>query len=299
MGYQLEIRHLRYFLAVAEELHFGRAANRLFISQPGLSRQIKQLESNLGVQLFERNNKKVALTKAGGYLKTEASLMIENLNNVLEHVKMLHEGEEGTLNISYVGSAMQNLIPRLLVRFRDLYPNIHFNLKEIENAKQIEGLLSHKIDVGFVRLNQVPDDLMVRPVWKENFCIVVPADHPINSSNFHSLLQFEKDPFILFEKGYSPVYFERVMSIFEHAGFSPIISHSTVHANTIFRLVEQNFGVSIIPTSLQLGYQLNVRFIELNDIPQQAVLSIVWNKKNRNPILQKMLSLVEEEERVN
>ena len=117
MSYQIELRHLRYFLAVAEELHFRKAAEKLFISQPGLSRQIKLIEEELGVILFERHNRKVVLTKVGAYLKGEFELQLKTLSHTLENAKLLHDGKKGALKIGYVGSAMQDVIPNLLISF--------------------------------------------------------------------------------------------------------------------------------------------------------------------------------------
>ena len=292
MLHQIELRHIKYFLAVAEDLHFRKAAERLYISQPGLSRQIKQMEDDLGVQLFERNNRKVALTAAGTYLKQELTIVTKNLEEVLQHAKLLEEGKEGSVKLGYVGSAMQNVIPELLIKFRETHPTIRFSLTEMDNTGQVKALLNKDIDVGFVRLNQVPEGLELRPVLNDTFTLVLPANHPVDAANFGSLAQLKNEDFILFEKNYSPVYYERVLSVFEHAGFSPKVSHYTVHANTIFRLVENHFGVSIIPTSLKEGYNMNVKFIELTDIPIRAVLSVVWNKKNRNPTLGKILELL-------
>ena len=118
MSYQIEIRHIRYFLAVAEELHFRKAAERLFISQPGLSRQVKAFEEGLGVILFERHTRKVVLTKVGEYLKIEFSLQLKTLSHTFENAKMLHHGKKGVLKIGYVGSAMQDVIPDLLLRLK-------------------------------------------------------------------------------------------------------------------------------------------------------------------------------------
>ena len=288
----VELRHLRYFLAVAEELHFHKAAERLNISQPGLSRQIRQLEENMGVQLFERNNRQVALTTAGQYLKQEVVLSLKNLEETFQHAQLMEQGQEGKIRLGYVGSAMQNVIPELLIKFRENHPTIHFNLSEMDNAQQVKALLNKEIDVGFVRLNQVPQDLQLHPVLNDTFSLVLPQNHPLDATNFESLKQLAKEPFILFEKTFSPVYFERVMSVFEHAGFTPLVTHYTVHANTIFRLVENHFGISIIPTSLKEGYAMRVKFIELTDIPARAVLSVAWNTKNRNPVLEKMLGLL-------
>jgi len=288
----IEMRHLRYFMTVAEELHFRKAAERLYISQPGLSRQIRQMEEDLGVQLFERNNRKVLLTPAGQYLKQEVSVLLKNLEEAFEHTQLMEKGQEGSIKLGYVGSAMQNVIPELLIKFREEHPTILFNLAEMDNARQVQALLNKEIDIGFVRLNQVPEDLQLHPVLSDTFSLVLPQNHPLDARNFHSLAQLKQASFILFEKNFSPVYFERVMSVFEQASFTPNVTHYTVHANTIFRLVENQFGVAIVPTSLKEGYDMRVKFIELTDIPARTVLSTVWNTKNRNPVLEKMLELV-------
>ena len=221
MGYQTEIRHFRYFLAVAEELHFKKAAEKLFISQPGLSRQIRQMEEQLGYQLFERSNKRVSLTPAGAYLKQELAISLKSIDNILTHAKLLSEGKEGKIKMAYVGSAMQNVVPELLIKIDKQYKNIYFGLEEMNNYKQVDALLSQTIDIGFVRLNQVPADLNIQPIWKETFSVVLPEAHAINSKNFKEVAQLAQEPFIFFEKSYSPLYHTRVMSIFEDAGFSP------------------------------------------------------------------------------
>ena len=292
MGNHIELRHLRYFLAVAEELHFRKAAERLFISQPGLSRQIKQMEEDLGLKLFIRDNKKVVLTEAGIYLKHEAALLLKNLDHSIKHAQLLQSGEEGKITIAYVGSAMQGVIPNLLLKCRAEYPNLKFHLKEMDNDNQVKLAMSKDIDLGFVRLQQSHSSLQLQPVLNDTFSVVLPINHPVSESNFTSLKQLEHDAFILFDEAYSPSYYERVMSIFEDAKFSPKVSHHTVHANTIFRLVENHFGVAIIPSSLKDGYALDVKFIELKGIKQKAVLSAMWHKNNRNPILQKVLELL-------
>ncbi|WGH75273.1 LysR family transcriptional regulator [Tenacibaculum tangerinum] len=292
MSYQLELRHLRYFLAVAEELHFRKAAERLFISQPGLSRQIKQMEADLEIQLFERHNRKVILTPAGVYLKDELTRNLKNLDTIFQHAKLLQEGKRGKLEFGYVGSAMQEIIPKLLVAFKKTHANVQFGLKEMDNQKQIENLLHQKIDVGFVRLDSVPRGLNIQPILKENFCLVLPKDHPINASNFKNLNQLKNEPFILFDPSYSPSYHEKVMQIFTDSGFTPIISHLTIHAASIYKLVENNFGLSIVPKSLQQGYDMNVQFIELTDIKQHTTLSVVWNTHNRNPLLNTLINTI-------
>jgi DNA-binding transcriptional LysR family regulator len=292
MSNQIEHRHLRYFLAVAEELHFRKAAEKLFISQPGLSRQIKQMEQDLGVTLFERNNRRVALTKTGDYLQKELQINLKNLEDILAHSKLIHHGKEGHLTFGFVGSAMLQIIPAILKQFNSKFPKVMFKLEEMDNQKQIEGLLSQEIDVGFVRLERVPRSLEIHTVLKETFCLVLPKNHPVNKRNFKNLSQFKDSPFILFDPEYSASYYEKVMQIFDGCGFAPIISHNTIHASSIYKLVENNLGVSIVPKSLQFGYDMNVKFIELDAIPQRAFLSIAWSKNNRNPMLQNILQLI-------
>lgn len=292
MSYQIELRHMRYFLAVAEELHFRKAAEKLFISQPGLSRQIKMIEEELGVVLFERHNRKVVLTNVGAYLKTEFTQQLKTINNTLENAKLLKDGKKGELKIGYVGSAMQDVIPNLLINFENKNPNILFNLKEIDNQKQIEDLLSLSLDIGFVRLERAPRTLEIKTILNENFCLVLPKNHEVNSDNFKSLAQFKTASFILFDSKYSASYYERVMQIFDDCGFSPLISHNTIHSSSIFKLVENNFGVSLIPKSLAQKRGYKIKFIELDKIPQKTKLSIIWNKKNGNPILKDFLKLL-------
>ena len=292
MGYQIELRHLTYFLAVAEELHFRRAADRLFISQPGLSRQIKQMENELGITLFERTNKKVILTKAGKYLKDEVTILLKNLNENLNHAQLIHEGMEGQISFGYVGSAMQNVIPQLLLKIKEDHPKVHYSLREMENPDQIDALIQKEIDLAFVRLDKVPKGLEIRPVFEDTFSLVLPKNHPINKDNFRNLKDVKEEAFILFDQSYSPAYYEQVMQIFKYSGFHPIISHHTVHASTIFRLVENNLGISIVPSSLGLGYDMDVKLIELDRIKQKTVLSAAWNTSNRNPILEKILSKI-------
>ena len=292
MSYQIELRHIKYFLAVAEELHFRNAAERLFISQPGLSRQIKALELELGVILFERHTRKVVLTKVGEYLKVSFALQLKTLSHTLDNAKMLHDGKKGALKIGYVGSAMQEVIPNLLLRFEKDNSNILFNLKEIDNQKQIEDLLSFSIDIGFVRLERVANSLEIKIILKENFCLVLPQKHPINQNNFKNLTQFKNESFILFDAAYSSSYYEKVMQIFDNCGFTPLISHNTIHSSSIYKLVENNFGISIVPKSLTQKSGHKIKFIELDMIPQKTTLSVIWNKKNTNPILMDVLNLL-------
>lgn len=287
---ELEWRHLRYFVAVATELNFRKAAESLYISQPGLSRQIKQLEDVLGVALFERSTRKVTLTAAGSYLKTEVGFIGNHMESVVQQLKQIAQGNLGELRIGFLGSAMQNIIPELLLKLQELHPGIQTALTEMSNRAQLDQLLHDKLDLGFVRMARVPADLEMRPVFEDTFSLVVPKGQ--GRKPFKTLNQFQDTGFILFAQEYSPYYYDTVMSICENAGFTPKVAHKSVHAQTIFTLVANGMGVAIVPTSFQEGFKLNVDFIPLNQLPQRAVLSAVWKKSNRSPVLKHGLELL-------
>ena len=292
MSYQIELRHLSYFLAVAEELHYRKAAEKLFISQPGLSTQIKQMESILDVKLFERDKKKVSLTAGGVFLKSEVEFIMNHLNQTKRHLKLIDKGYLGEIRIGFLGSAMQKVIPELLLNLKDKSPKVNASLEEISNHAQVNALLKDKLDIGFVRLARVPKGLQIRPVYEDTFSLVVPTNFHITTSNFKGMHELAENDFILFSQDYSSLYYDTVMSICENAGFTPKVSHKSVHALTIFKLVENNLGVAIVPTVLQYGFQMNVKFIELKKIKQKAVLSVAWKADNRNPVLQQCLNLL-------
>lgn len=288
----MELRHLSYFQAVAEELNYRKAAGRLFISQPGLSRQIKQLEEMLGVRLFERDKKHVSLTAAGVYLKGEVDFVINHLESTRNQLKLIDSGKVGELRIGFLGSASNRVLPDLLSKINTEEPLISTSLEELSNSVQVEMIQKDKLDLGFVRLASVPEDLEMKPVLRDTFSLVVPENHPISTMQFRSVSQFQEESFILFSSDYSSYYFEQILSICRDSGFSPRIRHKSVHALTIFRLVENGLGVAIVPSSLKEGYDLKVRFMEIPGIPQFTELSVIWKPENRNPALAKVLSLI-------
>jgi DNA-binding transcriptional LysR family regulator len=288
----MELRHLSYFKAVAEELNFRKAAERLFISQPGLSRQIKQLEELLEVKLFERDQKHVELTVAGNYLKGEVDFVLNHLQMTKSQLKLIASGKIGELRIGFLGSASNQVLPDLLSKLNSQQPLISTSLEELSNAVQVEMIEKDKLDLGFVRLASVPSDLEMKVVLRDSFSLVVPKDHPIQDKDFTSVNQFQDEAFVLFSSEYSNLYYEQIIGICRDAGFSPKIRHKSVHALTIFKLVENGMGVAIVPTSLREGYELNVRFMQVPNIPQFTELSAIWKAENRNPALKQVLPLI-------
>lgn len=285
MSNQIELRHLRYFMALTDTLNFHKASDQLHISQPGLSRQIQQLEFHLGTPLFIRNRREVRLTEAGKHLREQLIPPLNRLENIFEQTRRIGEGETGEIRIGFLGSAMQEVIPQLLLDLRKSFPGIHTSLEELSNRSQVKALMEERLDLGFVRLADLPEELEPIPVVQETFSLVVPENHLVKQDSFRSIKQFKEEAFILFSPAYSPEYYQTVMSICEDAGFRPTVSHKSVHAHTIFKLVANGLGVAIVPTSLQFGFQLDIRFLELQNIRQRAVLNAVWKKGYRNKAL--------------
>ena len=294
MSNQIELRQLQSFLVLARELHFRNAAEKLFISQPGLSKQIQQLEHHLGVKLLERDRRNVRLTKSGAYLSQQIEYLNGFLSQTFTHLKNLDNGLEGELKIGFVGSAMQKVIPELIKKCNQKYPELHFVLDEMSNQAQIEAIEKYQIDLGFVRLNSAPPSIQLHPIFEEHFTLVLPKGHSINATNFKSIQQFEKESFILFSSDYSSTYYNNIMSIFTDAGFEPKVSHKSIHANTIFRLVESGLGIAIVPQSLTYGATkaIGIQTIELTTIRQKALLSIAWKKERYAPALDKVLGFL-------
>lgn len=283
MTYQIELRHLHYFRVLAEELHFRRAAERLFISQPGLTRQIKQMEEIYNTSLFERGKRSVKLTQAGEFLKQEVDLIFNQLANIHTQVEKIGEGKITNLKLGFIGSAVQTILPELLAKFKSQQPLIDVTLNELSNEIQMDMLLKNELDFGFVRMESYPLNIATLPILTENFALVVPRSHPLSNKKKINLLEFKEESFILFSKQYSASYYELVMSIFRDHQFEPKVALRTVNALSIFNLVSQGLGIAIVPSSLKKGYNADVDFIELTHIPQRTTLYLAWNKENRNP----------------
>ncbi|RAJ31122.1 LysR family transcriptional regulator [Pedobacter cryoconitis] len=289
---QIELRHLNYFKLLAEELHYRKAAEKLFISQSALSQQIKQLEQYLGHSLFDRNNKRVVLNEAGKLFYKDAVQVIQKMQIAVNNVQLLQKGNTGQLGISFVASAMQSILPVLLKQFNSDCPNIEFHLEELTNKEQLLALEKGDIDLGFMRSNQVGQDMMIKSVYKETFTLVLPADHPMSASVFKHIGELKDEYFILFPNDQSQLYYQQIINLCADQGFTPKLSHRSIHAPTIFKLVENGMGLSIIPTSLATSGNPGVKFIELKNIPQQTELYAVWKKTNDNPALPYLLEML-------
>jgi DNA-binding transcriptional LysR family regulator len=289
----MKLRHLRYFLAVAEELHFGRAATRLAIKQPPLSRQIQSLESSLGVQLFDRTKRHVKLTSSGRYLKEAASKLLMQADQIQNTIGLMQEGKAGFVSIGYVGSAMHSILPALLRDLQECYPGIYPELCELGNDEQVRGLKSGEIDIGFVRTPISAEGLATRVMLNETFSLILPLDHRLASSSTIDLRALSDEPFIGFGRGCAPGMDDQILHICNDVGFSPRIIHSTTQLNTLLRLVESGLGYSIVPSSVRAGYALRLKFVDLVDVPQRAQLSAIYCPERISNTAQTFIDLAE------
>lgn len=212
----IELRHLRYFIAVAEELHFGRAAERLRISQPPLSQQIQILEEKIGARLLARNNRNVSLTQAGALFLKESYQILAQVNSASEKAARLHRGESGELTIGFTSSApFISTVSKNLRTFRQLHPQVHIKMQEVNTKQQIEPLLDGRLDIGVMRNTRLPDALQYRLLLREPLVAVVHEDHPLaelphGSIKFSSLAE---QPFVFFSREVGTALYDEILTL--------------------------------------------------------------------------------------
>jgi len=283
----MELRHLLYFKTVAEELHFTKAATRLFISQPPLSRQIKELEEELQVQLFLRNNKQVTLTHAGKYFKIEVDALFARLEESKEVARKIHEGVSGELKIGYISSVYQSHLAEILKSMQKEFPYLKTSLFEVPTLTQIKELEEGRLDVGILRAPVLSGKLKVESLFFDPFVVVIPLTDQefLTEQAFADFLK--KSPFIFFNKDFAPQYNQKLLEICQRMGFTPDITHEANNVHSILQLVEAGLGVSILPASLKKQYaQLKVSFITLNDIPVNTEVVLAYKESGENPALE-------------
>ncbi|KXX67445.1 LysR family transcriptional regulator [Flammeovirga sp. SJP92] len=248
----MEIRHLKYFLAVAEELNFTKASERLCISQPPLSRQIKELEDELGAKLFERSNKKVTLTEAGKYFKEEVTKQLQGLESITLKTKKIAENVSGEYRIGYISSTFSAQIAKLVQFLTQQYPFLKIKLYEVSTAKQILALEQHKLDLGIIRAPLVSTKISSKLWFKDQYSLVF--NHEL-LGQVKKLAEVKDKVFVFFNKEYAPVYYHSLVEICSQYGFIPNVVHESNNINSIIQLVRNGLGVSIVPSSLKHNHQ--------------------------------------------
>jgi len=248
MNQDIELRHLRYFLAVAETLHFSRAAERLGIAQPPLSQQIKRLEQILGHRLFDRTTRGVKLTLAGQLLAERARSTIEKVHDDLAQVRRLGRGEEGTLTVGFSGSVMFTELPAAIENYRRRYPKVELRLRELVTAAQIAALLDGTLDLAFLRDGDPTEGIQIATLLKERYIAVLPQAHPLARKRLLHVKHLQHEPFIFFGRRMGPLAFDRTVACCEKSGFRPNIVQEAPQWPTLVRLVAAGLGVSLAPS---------------------------------------------------
>ncbi|MBP2858325.1 LysR substrate-binding domain-containing protein [Dickeya oryzae] len=272
----IELRHLRYFIAVAEELHFGRAAERLHISQPPLSQQIQALEEQIGAQLLERNNRNVRLTQAGELFLKEAWAIISQVNQAAERAARIQRGEIGELNIGFTSSApFVKQVSRSLLQFRQRYPEVHIQMMEINTKQQIAPLLDGKLDLGVMRNNPLPDMLRHQLLLHEPMVAVVHEEHPLASvpGGHISIQQLANEPFVFFAREVGTALYDEVLNLLKKYGITPYITQEVGEAMTIIGLVSSGLGVSLLPASFR---RIRIDGVKYLSLQEKDAISEMW-----------------------
>src|SRR4051794_32206483 len=247
MDEQIELRHLRYFLAVADTLHFSRAAERLGIAQPPLSQQIRRLEELVGHRLFDRSTRGVRLTLAGQLLVERARSTIEKVHDDLAQVRRLGRGGEGRLTVGVSGPGMFTGLPVAIREYRRKYPKVELRLQEMVTSAQIAALLEGTIDLGFLRDGDATEGIELTTVLRERYVAVLPEGHRLAKRRSLGVGDLRDEPFILFVRRMGPLAFDRTMACCERNGFHPKIVQNAPQWPTLVRLVAAGLGVSLAP----------------------------------------------------
>jgi DNA-binding transcriptional LysR family regulator len=282
----MELRHLRYFVTLAEELHFGRAAQKLHISQPPLSMQIRALENELGVTLLNRTQRHVSLTQAGNALLGEARHILARVEQAVLMTKRAGRGEIGELAIGFISVADYNVLPVVLREFRRRFPLVNLTLRESTTDAQIRDLAAGRIDVGFMLPPINEPSLESVAILREPLIAALPEKHPLARKRGKLALEKLKDaPFILFPRPNAPGLYDDVVSCCRAAGFSPRVEQEAIQMQTIVSLVSAELGVALIPASLTNLQRTGVTYKALQGGSPLTEVHLVWRRGDDLPAL--------------
>jgi DNA-binding transcriptional LysR family regulator len=282
----MKLRVLEYFTVLAEELHFGRAADRLAITQPPLSLAIKDLEAELGVQLLLRNSKHVELTPAGAAFLEEARQILDRVTKAGGVAKAVARGIRGRLEVGMTGSLVYRGVPGIVRQFGQAMPGIDLVLREMSTAEQLQDLLHGQLDAGFVNAAVVPPQLQSLPLADDQFVLCLPESHPRAGARTVALKALGDERFVMFSREVSPANYDNVIAIFSRARIHPRTVHAARQWLTIVAMVAQGLGVSLVPRSLARSRVDGVRFVPFSGAPALAPALLVWNPAHTSPALE-------------
>ena len=290
----MELRHLRYFIAVAEELHFTKAAERLHIAQPPLSQQIQQLEAELKVKLFHRQTKRqVQLTEAGKVFLQEAYQLLVQLETAVALTQRIGRGQTGRLRIGFTSLVIYDLLPLILQEFHAQFQEVELVLRELTTSQQEQALRDSLIDVGFAHPPLEDDTLSYKCIHKQTLVVALPSTHSLAQQEQISVRSLLNEPLIVFPRYLAPGLYDRIMSLFGQENCQPNITQSAIQMQTIIALVSARMGVAIVPSSLQNLQRPGVAYRPIVEQVPVIETAVIWQPESLTPILENFLQLTQ------
>lgn len=275
----MKIHLLRYFVVLAEELHFGRAAERLSITQPPLSSALKALEDELGVQLLQRNSKHVALTPAGAAFLAEARLVLDRLATARDTARAVAAGQRGRLDVGFTGSMIYRDMPRIVNTFGRRMPDIEVQLREMSSSEQTEALLHSQLDVGFLNASALPAPLAALRLCDDSFVCCLPKNHALARENSVQLKQLAHETFVMFARDVAPANHDNVIAVFNRAGIHPRTRHAARQWLTVVALVSAGMGVALVPATIARSSIAGAAFVPIRGQATHTVGALAWREE--------------------
>lgn len=281
----VSFRQLRQFLALSQELHFGRAASRLGISQPPLSASLRQMEERLGFHLMERNSKTVRLTPAGVVFAEHAERILNQVETARAAAAQTAQEATGELTVAFVPSMLFRYFPAKLRAFRDNHPQVKLMLCEMNTSEQVEALRYHRIDVGFVHALPFPESIAHRVIETERLVCCVPRQHRLAARSRIAIKELSGEQVLVVARDYATQYHDRIADLLQAEGIKPNTNFHVRYGFTIIALVAQGMGVSLVPASLARSHLADVAFIEIEERQAEHDVAMIWRQGDKtNPL---------------
>ena len=290
----MQLRHLHYFLTLAEELHFRRAAEKLFIAQPALSRQIKDLEEELGTLLFKRDKRNVSLTASGRFLQKEGYQLLKKVDDLKASIADLGTTVTGVVNIGCSGSAMTHVLPNLLQAMDAQYPNVKTNLLETTTQNLLNQLLDGQIDMLLGRPHKAMAQVHSEKFFTDATVLVTSAHSKWLLDERSKVSALKAVPLLLFPRAAGTFFRDSIVSACGRQGFVPQIKHESIHAYSLLKLVEKDIGVSLMPKSILQGYNLQLQYWEMPYLKIPLDLVVSYRTDVEHILPQKIMELIRE-----
>lgn len=291
MDPNLELRHIRYFVAVAEDLHFGRAASRLHLAQPALSQQIRRLEEILGVQLFQRTSRSVALTAAGDVFLERARRTLRNIKLDAEEARGVGLGQIGHLNVGFVGSTILSAMPSICSQYRKAHPLVQMHLHESFTSRVVAGLLDGSLDAGILRDSDPQTELELTTLFKERYVAVLPKAHPRAAQKSIDARSLQEEAFVFYPRSAGSVAFDKPLALIGGTGFRPRVVQEASHWLSIVRLIAAGFGVSIAPACVSSLRDEGVVYVPLRETGVVSTVELAYRKGEQRSIVHGFASI--------